>query len=111
MKGAAMPRPRILIAEDNPQGLEIGRAHVELQSHHDLVCRLLLEKKKCRLNAASLRCNSVQKSHSNNNLKCSYEIFESGVDRRRRRADRFLCEWSDILRCGSVDFNTEFGSE
>src|SRR5471032_2515133 len=46
MKGAAMPRPRILIAEDNPQGLEIGRAHVELQSHHDLVCRLLLEKKK-----------------------------------------------------------------
>ena len=26
--------------------LEIGRAHVELQSHHDLVCRLLLEKKK-----------------------------------------------------------------
>ena len=25
---------------------EIGRAHVELQSHHDLVCRLLLEKKK-----------------------------------------------------------------
>src|SRR5437773_5476417 len=26
--------------------LKIGRAHVELQSHHDLVCRLLLEKKK-----------------------------------------------------------------
>ena len=25
---------------------KIGRAHVELQSHHDLVCRLLLEKKK-----------------------------------------------------------------
>src|SRR5947207_10749431 len=25
--------------------LEIGRAHVELQSHSDLVCRLLLEKK------------------------------------------------------------------
>ena len=25
---------------------EIGRAHAELQSHHDLVCRLLLEKKK-----------------------------------------------------------------
>ena len=24
---------------------KIGRAHVELQSHHDLVCRLLLEKK------------------------------------------------------------------
>src|SRR5437773_5857064 len=24
---------------------QIGRAHVELQSHHDLVCRLLLEKK------------------------------------------------------------------
>ena len=31
-----------------PTGLtmEIGRAHVELQSHSDLVCRLLLEKKK-----------------------------------------------------------------
>ena len=25
---------------------QIGRAHAELQSHHDLVCRLLLEKKK-----------------------------------------------------------------
>src|SRR5260221_9384411 len=25
---------------------KIGRAHVELQSHSDLVCRLLLEKKK-----------------------------------------------------------------
>ena len=24
---------------------QIGRAHSELQSHHDLVCRLLLEKK------------------------------------------------------------------
>src|SRR5207249_7027220 len=29
--------------------LEIGRAHVELQSRFDLVCRLLLEKKKKRL--------------------------------------------------------------
>src|SRR5438034_2403367 len=28
------------------QDMEIGRAHVELQSHSDLVCRLLLEKKK-----------------------------------------------------------------
>ena len=27
-------------------GEKIGRAHVELQSHSDLVCRLLLEKKK-----------------------------------------------------------------
>ena len=26
--------------------VKIGRAHSELQSHHDLVCRLLLEKKK-----------------------------------------------------------------
>ena len=25
--------------------MKIGRAHSELQSHHDLVCRLLLEKK------------------------------------------------------------------
>src|SRR5438094_5132525 len=29
-------------------GVEIGRAHVELQSPYDLVCRLLLEKKKKR---------------------------------------------------------------
>ena len=28
----------------DPRG-KIGRAHVELQSHSDLVCRLLLEKK------------------------------------------------------------------
>src|SRR5690349_23374960 len=28
---------------------EIGRAHVELQSRRDLVCRLLLEKKKRRV--------------------------------------------------------------
>src|SRR5690606_40126970 len=30
------------------QGEEIGRAHVELQSRENLVCRLLLEKKKTR---------------------------------------------------------------
>ena len=29
--------------DDGFGGLEIGRAHVELQSHSDLVCRLLLE--------------------------------------------------------------------
>ena len=29
---------------------KIGRAHSELQSHHDLVCRLLLEKKKHNTN-------------------------------------------------------------
>ena len=28
---------------------KIGRAHAELQSHHDLVCRLLLEKKKNKI--------------------------------------------------------------
>src|SRR5260370_25948312 len=27
--------------------VQIGRAHAELQSHLNLVCRLLLEKKKC----------------------------------------------------------------
>src|SRR5574343_1602599 len=31
---------------DSEKVKEIGRAHAELQSHHDLVCRLLLEKKK-----------------------------------------------------------------
>src|SRR5437773_7743876 len=29
-----------------PKSVEIGRHTSELQSHHDLVCRLLLEKKK-----------------------------------------------------------------
>src|SRR5476649_2702815 len=33
-----------------PWSEEIGRAHVELQSHSDLVCRLLLEKKKKQKN-------------------------------------------------------------
>src|SRR5476649_2293466 len=32
----------------SPMANEIGRAHSELQSHSDLVCRLLLEKKKIR---------------------------------------------------------------
>src|SRR3712207_8310165 len=38
----------LVIAEDQPRrenGVEIGRAHVELQSRQYLVCRLLLEKK------------------------------------------------------------------
>ena len=33
------------VASDIPRR-EIGRAHSELQSHHELVCRLMLEKKK-----------------------------------------------------------------
>src|SRR5690554_7461408 len=36
----------IVIPEENPEMVEIGRAHVELQSRPHLVCRLLLEKKK-----------------------------------------------------------------
>src|SRR5437588_12556177 len=35
----------VCLAQSSPSS-EIGRAHVELQSHSDLVCRLLLEKKK-----------------------------------------------------------------
>ena len=50
MRGPAMPmRIPLMMALDadkNGEISEIGRAHVELQSHHDLVCRLLLEKKK-----------------------------------------------------------------
>src|SRR5437867_6837037 len=39
---ASYPIPRSTI----PSATEIGRAHSELQSPYDLVCRLLLEKKK-----------------------------------------------------------------
>src|SRR3712207_7790366 len=35
-----------------PPSTEIGRAHVELQSRQYLVCRLLLEKKKIRINTS-----------------------------------------------------------
>ena len=34
-----------VVMEKEKERIEIGRAHVELQSHSDLVCRLLLEKK------------------------------------------------------------------
>src|SRR5437588_1274271 len=43
--------PRNLV-RSTPVENEIGRAHVELQSHSDLVCRLLLEKKKNTLTAS-----------------------------------------------------------
>src|SRR5438034_3652544 len=36
---------------------QIGRAHVELQSHSDLVCRLLLEKKKQHNTDANIHYN------------------------------------------------------
>src|SRR5260370_10231354 len=36
----------LVLGDDRPCNREIGRAHVELQSHLNLVCRLLLEKKK-----------------------------------------------------------------
>src|SRR5438034_6422864 len=39
------PRETRHVVEIN-LGVQIGRAHAELQSHSDLVCRLLLEKKK-----------------------------------------------------------------
>src|SRR5436190_14180178 len=38
--------PRRRTASSTKKPFEIGRAHSELQSHSDLVCRLLLEKKK-----------------------------------------------------------------
>src|SRR5215204_7059273 len=38
--------PGVGFAPNRHDVLKIGRAHVELQSHSDLVCRLLLEKKK-----------------------------------------------------------------
>src|SRR5947207_8615826 len=42
-RGHLLPCSYFLVTFTLP---EIGRAHVELQSHSDLVCRLLLEKKK-----------------------------------------------------------------
>src|SRR5204862_1052216 len=45
---AQLGRPGPVAAVDEPR--EIGRAHVELQSRRDLVCRLLLEKKKKKSN-------------------------------------------------------------
>src|SRR5256885_8525818 len=48
---AASPR-----LEGNPRRSEIGRAHVELQSPCNLVCRLLLEKKKKLVTGPFLTC-------------------------------------------------------
>src|SRR5690349_22631021 len=52
-RGAVVLRARRVVgrgrrgdARDAHREAEIGRAHVELQSRRDLVCRLLLEKKK-----------------------------------------------------------------
>src|SRR5690242_21184206 len=45
-------------------GLEIGRAHVELQSHVNLVCRLLLEKKKKTNRAVRLQKSTHQHMHN-----------------------------------------------
>ena len=41
---------------------EIGRAHVWTQSHHDIVCRLLLEKKKKETNKKKKRKKKKKKS-------------------------------------------------
>src|SRR5437588_5971414 len=38
--------PALVLPAERAYRCEIGRAHSELQSHSDLVCRLLLEKKK-----------------------------------------------------------------
>src|SRR5476649_2228534 len=46
-------------------GPEIGRAHVELQSHSDIVCRLLLEKKKQK----RLYSNTQKKKKKKNKKK------------------------------------------
>src|SRR3989442_10331564 len=42
------------------QILQIGRAHVELQSRPHLVCRLLLEKKKNEALLCRVRCSRTQ---------------------------------------------------
>src|SRR5260370_31907399 len=44
-KAAAVVHPEVL-TDLKDAVLKIGRAHAELQSHLNLVCRLLLEKKK-----------------------------------------------------------------
>src|SRR2546427_3451677 len=43
-------QPRVQPRDDQPRREEIGRAHSELQSQSNLVCRLLLEKKKKKQN-------------------------------------------------------------
>src|SRR5690349_22984789 len=55
---AEAPRSRLTAADR----LEIGRAHSELQSRRDLVCRLLLEKKK-PYNQYELSLRIVKTSH------------------------------------------------
>src|SRR2546430_10331867 len=50
--GLHLRRLRVRTGKAGPRESEIGRAHVELQSQSNLVCRLLLEKKhnhRCRL--------------------------------------------------------------
>src|SRR6266851_8175017 len=51
--------------------IEIGRAHVELQSHHDLVCRLLLEKKK-KKTRTTMRKNKKRNTKKINDQKKRY---------------------------------------
>src|SRR5476649_2984087 len=51
---------------------EIGRAHVELQSHSDIVCRLLLEKKNKNINDMTymdIKDNIPDTNTSDNNIQ------------------------------------------
>src|SRR3712207_8437521 len=48
--GPSRPHRRGRAAPGSTRRREIGRAHVELQSRQYLVCRLLLEKKKKKVN-------------------------------------------------------------
>ena len=57
---------------------EIGRATSELQSHHDLVCRLLLEKKKKNQKQTKKKTKIIntKKTHKHNEKKRNIPIHK-----------------------------------
>src|SRR5699024_4589602 len=70
-------------------GGEIGRAHAELQSRFDLVCRLLLEKKKHKKNKNGLlflqKRQQVKKIHLKNTLTPAYTPEYLDKEQRNKR--------------------------
>ena len=55
----------MMVAQMKVQGMtEIGEHTSELQSHHDLVCRLLLEKKKKQKNKHKNNKKKKKKKHT-----------------------------------------------
>src|SRR5690349_10335392 len=69
----------------------------ELQSRRDLVCRLLLEKKKCALNRLGC-CIEVLALSAATNVGCPHLLNVVSGKRRVRVASRLFC----LLRCASA---------